>query len=179
MPLAQQRDRRHDLTRRAVAALERVVRDERLLHRVQHAVVGGQPLDRGDLTALAGDRERQTGQHPPAIHPDRAGPTGALVTALLGSGQPEVLAQRVEQADPGLQFQLAHAAVDGQRDRAGLGPAFQPPRYNVDTHCNLPLIAAVPGPQIVPARSAKAHERVVNTALAAQSPGPAAGPWCS
>src|SRR5690242_19375692 len=33
--LAEHRDRAHDLPRRAVAALEAVVRDERLLHRVQ------------------------------------------------------------------------------------------------------------------------------------------------
>jgi hypothetical protein len=58
MPLAQQRDRGHDLARRAVAALERVVLHERRLHRMQIAVVGGQPFDRGDLTALAGDCER-------------------------------------------------------------------------------------------------------------------------
>src|SRR5207248_4931124 len=44
-------DRRHDLARRAVAALERVLLDEGLLHRMQ-LVAGGQPLDGGDLAAL-------------------------------------------------------------------------------------------------------------------------------
>jgi hypothetical protein len=34
---------------------------------------------------------------------------------------------------PGLQIQFARVAVDGQRDRAGPGPAFQARRYNVDT----------------------------------------------
>src|SRR2546421_12400031 len=37
-------DRRHDLTRRAVTALQRVVIHERLLHRMQ-ALTVGQPLD--------------------------------------------------------------------------------------------------------------------------------------
>src|SRR5580658_7531272 len=65
-PLSQQRDRRHDLPRRAEPALERVTGNERTLHRMQ-ATVFPQPLDRGDVAPLAGDRERQARQHPPAI----------------------------------------------------------------------------------------------------------------
>ena len=43
--------RRTDLAGRAIAALERVVIDERLLQRMQRAVLR-QPLDRGDLRAV-------------------------------------------------------------------------------------------------------------------------------
>src|SRR5258705_7709925 len=50
VPFFQQRNRRADLPRRAVAALKSVVADERGLHRMQPAV-RGQPFDRGDLLA--------------------------------------------------------------------------------------------------------------------------------
>src|SRR3954464_15837234 len=80
--LLEQLHRGHDLTGRAVAALEGVVLDERPLHRVKLAV-RRQALDRRDLVPLAGDRERQAREHPSAIHPDRAGAARALVAALL------------------------------------------------------------------------------------------------
>src|SRR5207237_1365195 len=49
---AEQRDDRHDLARRAEAALIRVVSDERLLHRMQ-LPVGTDALDRLDGATLA------------------------------------------------------------------------------------------------------------------------------
>ncbi len=55
-----QASRRADLARRAVAALERVVVDERLLQRMQRAV-RRQALDRGDAGAVLHDRQRQAG----------------------------------------------------------------------------------------------------------------------
>src|SRR3954453_10432389 len=59
MPFLQQRDGRTDLTRRAVAALESVVADERGLHRVQSSV-RRKTFDRGDPLARVHDRKRQT-----------------------------------------------------------------------------------------------------------------------
>ena len=92
-------DRRHDLARRAVAALEGVVVDEGLLHRVQRAVAAGQALDRRDLPALGHGGQRQAGQHAAAVDQHRAGAALALVAALLGAGQRQVLAQRIQQGD--------------------------------------------------------------------------------
>ena len=64
--LLQERDRRHDLARRAVAALVRVARDERGLHRMQH-LRRAEALDGGDLVALVHQREAQARVHPPAV----------------------------------------------------------------------------------------------------------------
>ncbi len=58
MTFAHAGDRRHDLTRRAIAALKRVVVDECLLHRMQ-TVAACEPLDRRDRLALGRNRERQ------------------------------------------------------------------------------------------------------------------------
>src|SRR3954447_23541651 len=80
--LLEQRHRGHDLTGGAIAALERVLFDERALHRVQLAVVG-KALDRRHLVALARCGEGETREHPTAVHPDRARAARALVAALL------------------------------------------------------------------------------------------------
>src|ERR1700757_1164565 len=53
MPFAPAGDRRHDLARRAVAALERILVDEGLLHRMQ-SVALGEPLDGGYVLAERG-----------------------------------------------------------------------------------------------------------------------------
>src|SRR5205823_4379681 len=47
-------DRRHDLARRAIAALKSVMLDEGLLHRMQFAVVGD-AFDSGHVVTLRGD----------------------------------------------------------------------------------------------------------------------------
>jgi hypothetical protein len=52
MTLPDTPDRRHDLSGRAVAALQRVMIDEGLLHRVQCAVGRRETLDRGDGATL-------------------------------------------------------------------------------------------------------------------------------
>src|SRR5262249_27801465 len=78
-------NRRHDLPRRAVAALERVVVDEGLLHRMQLAVRAGEAFDRGDALSLRGSRKRQAGKHAAAIEQHRAGAALTVIAALLGS----------------------------------------------------------------------------------------------
>jgi hypothetical protein len=67
--------------------------------RMQLPVRGGQALDRGDLTALACDRQRQARQHPPAIHPYRARTARSLITPLLRTRELKVLAEGVQEAD--------------------------------------------------------------------------------
>ena len=86
LDLGEHADRRADLARRAVAALEAVVLDERRLQRVQ-VVRRAQPLDGDDLVALVHDRERQAGVDAPAVDQHRAGAALAVVAALLGAGE--------------------------------------------------------------------------------------------
>jgi hypothetical protein len=67
--------------------------------------------------AFAGDGQRQARQDASPIHPDRARAAGALVAALLGAGEVEALAQRVEQADPRLDPHHLSHTIDREADR--------------------------------------------------------------
>src|SRR5580704_18108401 len=91
--------------------------------------------------ALARDRERQARQPPPAVHPHRAGTTRALVTTLLRPCQPEMLAQRVQEADARLDSQRPVLTVDGQRDRLRRGSAHSRWRGDLAIHGNPPFLA--------------------------------------
>jgi hypothetical protein len=65
--------------------------DERGLHRVQ--MVGlAQTFDRGDLVALVHHRQAEAGIDAHAIHQHGARAALAMVTALLGAGQLQILA---------------------------------------------------------------------------------------
>ena len=81
----------------------------------------GEPLDRRDLRAVPHDGQGQAGIDPPAVDQDRAGPALAVVAALLGPGQAEVLAEGVEQGRPGGDVQLPADAVDREGDRGFRG----------------------------------------------------------
>src|SRR5262249_29710740 len=113
--LRQQRDRRHDLARRAEAALKPIVANERFLHGVQAAVTR-QTLDRRHLAAVALRRPRQARQHALAVGQDRAGPAPPLVAPLLGAGQLEPIPQRVQQRHAAVKPQPPRAAVNAQRE---------------------------------------------------------------
>ena len=102
LALGDQPDRRADLPRRAIAALERVMVDERLLQRMQRAVVR-QAFDRGDLRAIVHDGERQARIDAPAVDQHGAGAALALIAALFRAGQVEMLAQQVEQCRAGIE----------------------------------------------------------------------------
>ena len=117
-PLAQETRGRHDLPRRAVAALERVVLDERFLQRVELAFFR-EPLDRRDLRAVMHQREREAREH--ALPTDHDGACAALtvIAALLRSREVEPVAQKVEERGPRLDFDLPGFPVD--RERKGLG----------------------------------------------------------
>ena len=99
-----------------------------VLHRVQLVAVG-QAFDGRDLGAGVHDGEGEAGVNAPAVDQDGAGAALAVVAALLGAGQAQVLAQGVEQRDARLQLQLVLLAVDLQRDGtvavgSGGGSAF-------------------------------------------------------
>src|SRR5207248_3003630 len=85
-------DRRHDLARRAVAALEGIMLDKGLLHRVKVAVVIGEPFDRGYRAILHARRERQAGQHAPPIKQYGAGAALTVVATLLRASKTKMFA---------------------------------------------------------------------------------------
>ena len=89
--------------------------DECGLERMQPAV-GRQALDRRDLATVALRGQCQAGQDRLAVEEDCAGPAGSLVAALLGAGQAEVVAQRVEQRDAAVEPDPPPAPVDAKRD---------------------------------------------------------------
>src|SRR5690348_2115312 len=93
MALVHAGDGRHDLPGRAVAALERVVVDEGLLHRVQRRAGRAQPFDRRHVAALRNGGETEAGERALAVDQHGAGAALAVVAALFGAGQPHVLAQ--------------------------------------------------------------------------------------
>ena len=88
---------RDDEARRAEAALHGAGLDERLLHRVQPSP-SRQPLDRDDLVPVGLRGEHEARAHELAVEQHRARPALALLARVLRAGQPEPLAQRVEQA---------------------------------------------------------------------------------
>src|SRR3954454_12043740 len=96
MPLLQQRDGRADLTRRAVAALESVVADERGLHRMQRSV-RRKTFDRGDLLAGVHHSEREAGVVTAAVDEHRTRAARALIAPFLRAGEVEMLSQCVEE----------------------------------------------------------------------------------
>ena len=110
-------DRRHDLARRAVAALQGVVVDEGLLHRMQRAVGGDRPSIVVTSRPSAWTARRQAGHDAPAVEMHRAGAALAVVAALLGAGQRELLAQHVEQRGARIEREHVRRAVYGQSNR--------------------------------------------------------------
>jgi hypothetical protein len=106
----QQRDRAHDHAGRAVAALEGADLDEGALHRMQ-AAAARQPLDGGDGPAgnvreadLAGPRGR-------TVEENGAGAARTLAAARLRAGQPELLAEHVQQTPIRLERHLARHPI--------------------------------------------------------------------
>src|SRR6185437_12126067 len=84
MALAHAGNRRHDLPWRAVAALEGVLFDEGLLHRMQPVALG-QALDRRDLMIPGGERQCEARHHAAAVDQDGAGATLPMVATLLAA----------------------------------------------------------------------------------------------
>src|SRR5207247_7828488 len=93
---SQHRDSGANLTGSAIAALQSIMAHKRGLHRVEIAVFF-QTLDGRDLVARMHRGERQAAVDALSIDDHRAGAALSLVAALLRTGQPEMLAQRIEQ----------------------------------------------------------------------------------
>ena len=94
--VAQQGHRADDHPRRAVAALGRLLVHHRLLYRVHRAAVR-QALHRGDVLALGRPGREVTGGPGPAADEHEARAAQPDPAAEPRPGQPEVLAQHVEQ----------------------------------------------------------------------------------
>ena len=106
LDLVEDGDGRANLAWRAVAALIPVMLDECRLHRV-HMLRGPETFDRGHVVVLMHDRKRETGVDAPTIDNHRAGAALTVVAAFLGAGQMQMLAQRVEQGGPCVEFERA------------------------------------------------------------------------
>ena len=93
--------RREDHAGRAEAALHRKAVREGALQRMHLAALGEtfQRLDRAPLDALA---PGQAGKLQLAVDQHRAGAAGALAAAVLRRGQPELVAQHVDEQRAGL-----------------------------------------------------------------------------
>lgn len=111
MALPDARDARHDLAWRAIATLQRVAVDERLLQWMQAAVVF-QALDRGDLGPVVHDRQGQARHHTFSVEMDGAGAACALVAALFRAGEPDAFTQHVQQRGAVVDVDHTLLAVD-------------------------------------------------------------------
>ena len=112
---------RHEHARRADAALGAAVLQECLLERVQ-ATGRREALDRQDRLALDLRQRHQAAVDDLTVDQHRAGAALALAAALLGAGQTEVLAQRVEQAAHARGVERDVLAVDREAVGHGCGP---------------------------------------------------------
>ncbi len=94
----EQRVRGQDHRRRAVAALHAVRLAERILHGRELARPGRHALDGGDGVAVGLHREHQAGAHRRAVDQHGAGAAHAVLAAGMRAGEPQPLAQAIEQA---------------------------------------------------------------------------------
>ena len=109
----QQRRRRHHHAGRAEAALQTVVVLKRLLDGVERAVRGCLTFNGGNLRALRLDRQHCAGLYRLAVHMDDTGTALARVTAHMGAGEPEVLAQELHQQRAAFDLTFGRLAVHG------------------------------------------------------------------
>ena len=110
--LAEQPGGLHDHPRGAEAALEAVLVPERLLERMEGGAVG-HALDGPDLAAVGLDGEHRARLGALAVDVDGARAAVARVAADVGAGQPEVVAQEVDEQEARLDVGLVGLAVDG------------------------------------------------------------------
>ena len=88
---------------------------ECLLDRMEIAVVG-ESFDRGHVEAVRLDAEDSAGLHRLPVHEHGAGAARGRVAADVRPGQPETVAQHVDEELTRLQVELMANAVDSKRD---------------------------------------------------------------
>src|SRR6266516_1059628 len=143
--------------RRAEPALELVAAGGTLMDRVEPAVPF-QAFHREHPPAVGHGREHRARLHRQLVHPDHAGAAVRGVAAPVRAGEPELIAQEVDQQQPRLDLTGERDIVDGHGDLHGL-PLRPAPRDAQGAHGELggqmPLVvgraaligdgAAVPG----------------------------------
>src|SRR5471032_2396890 len=87
--------------------------DKGCLHRMQVAWPSN-TFDGGDHFAFVSRRKAQARIHAPAIHMDRARATLAVVAALLGAGEADMVAHAIEQGGAWIDIQFMERAIDVQ-----------------------------------------------------------------
>ena len=88
--------------------------DKRLLQR-REGFRGPQALDRHDLVAVVHAGEGEAGVDPSTVQKDGAGAALAMVAALLGAGETEMMAEGVEEGGSHVSVEHAELSVDVQR----------------------------------------------------------------
>ena len=124
-------------------------------------------------------RPPASGTPAPACHPPtpvHARTTRSLITALLRTRQPKVLAEGIREANARLDAQRMRLAVHGKNRRSSLRPAFRYRQYNIGTHHDIPS-ACPAAPRVRPPvhRILEDHARVGGArpeSADAASPGP-------
>src|SRR5215468_9377789 len=126
-PLAQV-GRAHDHARRAEPALQAVVLAERGLHRMELAAAG-QALDGRDLGPVGLDREHRAGLDRLAVDVDGARAALTGIAADVRTGEPEVLAQRLDQQSGRRTLERMSLSIDLELDGGhGSSPLRSNPR---------------------------------------------------
>src|SRR5207302_2364247 len=115
--IGEERSRGQQEARGAVAALGRAELGEGLLERVEPAGAG-QALDRRDRATLELDRQRQAGEHRPAVDKDRARAALAELTAVLRAREPHLLPQNLEQGLVGRRGEVVVLAVHAEPEES-------------------------------------------------------------
>src|SRR6188508_1956444 len=116
--LGEEPGRLHDHPRRAEAALQAVLIPERLLERMKGRLAG-HPLDGLELTAIGLDSEHRARLRARAVDVDGARAAVARVAPDVRPGQPEVIAQEMDEEEARLDIRLVRLTVDGHRDVLG------------------------------------------------------------
>jgi hypothetical protein len=98
LTLLDQTDRTHDLAGRTEPALQSIVRDKCLLHRMKPIALR-HTFDRKDVGAVVTDRERKARIDPSTLDDDRTGAALPAVAALLGAGQMKTFAKKIEERE--------------------------------------------------------------------------------
>jgi hypothetical protein len=70
------------------------------------------------------DGKREARVHPTPIDQHGAGSTLTVITALLRTGEPETLTERIEQRDPRLDLEPVDGTVDAELHRECLGASL-------------------------------------------------------
>jgi hypothetical protein len=117
----QERGQAHDKAGRAESALQAVFLHESELHGSKPAA--GNTLHGRDLAALRLDGQHHAGVHRHAIEQDGARTTRRPITHFLGTGEPGVLPDGLQEGDAGLEREHALLAVDRECDGNGLRSA--------------------------------------------------------